>query len=470
MKALALACISLLGSSSAVPVQAASRMRSQQAASAQYALHDLSRPGGATSATARAINGDGIVVGNAVVHSHATSEMWRLGSSGAEKGRVDIAPPAGYADSELVAINDNGAAVGTVYAAPGSSGVASGYPAYYRGSSWTVLRWHPSEQGTGDAIASNGVISASFWDPSLNQFVAATVSPSAHGAYHGYHTLPLARSGRGSEGNAVLSLKGTVLVGGYEDTPAPHDEVAQQAVIWVNGKGPYTVDTSKLGFNQPGTGVTSMYGYEPSQISAVGYGYENVDGISWTEPWVVHINAAGTKPVIGRPVALPVPGYASFGYAATIGASPDGQKGEFSIGGNASDLAGATSAVLWMLDTSGNKLSVQSFTDLSTLATPAELSCPVYEVESVDTRGNAAGYAFCNGRVRPATIYATVHEPQGIHTSNSSRVDRFSEPSAPDSVSRPVALLTCGLRCFHQGSCAQPIQAPPREFSCPPQG
>jgi hypothetical protein len=406
MKPLLLALTSLILSSGISPIDVG-KAAATPGSPTHYLLRDLSLPRGASSATARAINRNGIVVGNAVVNSSANSEIWQLGAKGTEKERKDIAAPKGYANSEFVAINDSDVAVGTVYAAPGSSGLALGYPAYYHANSWTILRWGGSVAGKGEAIASNGVISASLWNAKIHNFAAATITPTEQGIYPGYKFLPLDAGDRGSDGGSIVSIGRKTVVGGYVNAPASDDQVTPQAVIWVNRKGPFTVNTSRLGFNQPGTGITSIYGSRLSEIYAVGFGYESVGGVSWTEPWVVHINAAAERPIIGTPVALPLPAYASFGSADTIGESAGGNHNELTIGGNVSDFAGATSAALWNINTSGGKISGTSFTDFSTLTSTTETNCPVYAVDGMNAQGNAAGYAFCNGEVRPATIYAT---------------------------------------------------------------
>lgn len=395
------ACLLWAGSSVAF-ARAQEDPNQRPGTSTVFVLHALSIPSNATSAAARGINRHGLVVGNAVVSSGAQAEIWRLGPSGAELNRVDLHPPSGYRNAQLVAVNDSGTSVGTVYGGDGASGEPSEYVSVHRGKGWTVLRWKPATQGTGEAIASGGSIAADILNARSGMPEAAIIPFSTPKAYAAYHFLPLNGNAHESGATSIVSTKGRTVVGGYEDMPVADGGVAPRAAVWVDGRGPYLVPIAKLKLNQPGSVLTSLYATNGTVYGA-GYGFESVSGVSWTEPWALKIGVAKTLPAIGSPVSLPIPPYASFGTAVTIGAAAGGMSGRLAVGGNISDLAGATGAALWTIDTSGKEPSVQSFTDVAGMQTGSSV-CPGYEIETINANGTAAGSAVCNGHIHPISL------------------------------------------------------------------
>lgn len=373
----------------------------------QYTVHRLSLPGGAYSGVVRGTNQEGVAVGTAASRRGVTAEMWHLNPFGAEVQRTDLGTPKGYQAASLVAINNHGIAVGSVVTKVDSSGLTRTFPAYYENGSWSILSTpkRSSQGGYCEAIASDGTISASLRNPTTTQLDAATFSPNARGGYQGYHFLPLARGTDGSDTSSIFAIGGKTVIGGYQLFRGASGQNVEHPVIWVDGTGPYPINTTGLKANEPDFGLTGIYGARPAQVYAVGFGLENVSGVTATEAFVVGINVRGRKPIVGTPKPLPIPDGADFAYAATIGGAPSGHSMTYTIGGNVSDWAGGTDGALWTVSPSRNAVSINSFTNLTFSAKESGPYCPTYEVESIDAGGNGGGYAYCNGEIVPVTLW-----------------------------------------------------------------
>ena len=375
------------------------------ATAGQVSVHRLSLPKGAFSAVVSGINDHGVAVGTSRASSTQSGEVWVLRPSGAERKRIDVPPPRGFESANLNGVNESGVAVGSVLSPPDQTGSDASYPAYLRGKAWTILSEGTAQPSQGDAtgIASNGVISADVWNPSLAGLAAATFWLGKSGHYR-FHFLPLDSQAINSDASAAFSVGTITIVGGYEQVRGPGEKVDQLPVVWINGKGPLRIDTSLLNANQRAFAITGIYGASESDMTAAGIAFQNDNGVTATQPFAVHISAAGRKPILGRAKSLPLPQGATFGWAASIGGVPGKGSMAYTVGGNISDWAGATGAALWGVTSDGSRLTVRSFTDLNQ-SDPGASTCPMYQIESISAQGNAVGYSYCNYETYPISVY-----------------------------------------------------------------
>lgn len=372
---------------------------------ARYTLHKLSMPSWAGSDLAYGFNNQGEAVGAGRTSGRATAEIWRLSPVGAEVKRTDVASPKGYTGDAFTAVNDRQVAVGSVVTRADASNDVRTYPAAFSGKTWTVLR--PSKgaslQGTANAIAANGVIEADLYDKAIQAPAASVVSPLVTRGYGSPAFLPLPRNAIQSSGRAAFSTGTVTVVGGFEDVQATRYQIDELPVVWINGKGPYPINTSQLPANQPNFDVTAVFGSSPKDIYVTGYGYATTSGVTGQMSFWAHIDASGPKPVIGKARAIPLQSGVPFAYVVSIGGGPGGVQGTFTLGGAIADYAGTYSAALWTAHTLHHALSFDTFTIVNQPS--SGIDCPTFQVLAIDTQGDGVGDGYCNGGLAPLTYF-----------------------------------------------------------------
>jgi hypothetical protein len=372
---------------------------------ARYTLHKLSMPSWAGSDLAYGFNNQGEAVGAGRTSGRVTAEIWRLSPVGAEVKRTDVTPPKGYAGDAFAAVNDRQVAVGSVVTRADASNDVRTYPAAFNGKTWTVFRSskEASLQGTANAIATNGVVEADLYDKSIQTPAAAVITPLAKVGYGLPRFLPLPRNAIQSSGRAAFSTGAVSVVGGFEDVQATRSQIDELPVVWINGKGPYPINTSQLPANQPNFDVTAVFGSSPKDIYITGYGYATTSGVTGQMSFWAHIDASGVKPLIGKARAIPVHSGVPFAYVVSIGGGPGGVLGTFTLGGAIADYAGTYSAAVWTAHTVHHALSFDTFTIVNQPS--SGIDCPTFQVMAIDAQGDGVGDGYCNGGLAPLTYF-----------------------------------------------------------------
>ena len=377
-----------------------------------FGLQPLSVPPGTVRAVAHGINQHGDVVGWSVSSSAVSAEIWRISPTGREIGRREVTAPRGYSDAYLAEIDDNGTAVGQVLSAPDSSGYQSAYLGYMRGGAWAILRGpaggpiEGQQDATSIAIAPNGVIAATVRQGRTGQWTAAMFKPS-HAGYGRAILLPVSPHAVASEVGAAYSVGSTTVIGGDEHLRSG-DQTNVIPVVWIDGHGPYALGSPSQSGPASFQKVTCLYANQPHTLLAVGYGLSNVDGLVGSEGFVDAVDLSRSTPKIGQSAQLPLPLGATFSYSSAAGGVPHGKPGMYTIGGYVSDWAGGSAGALWDATLAHGTVSIQQPTPLIPSPSLRSAKCPVYQVESMNAGGYAAGFTFCNGEAQPIVVY-----PQG---------------------------------------------------------
>jgi hypothetical protein len=380
--------------------------------SAPYNINTLSLAKGETGADAYGINDKGEIVGTSYVAGSSysqTAAIWQLNSKDTETKRIDAVPPKGYLWSSLNAVNDAGVAVGAV------TGSGEAYrPAYYHGGTWHLLQGNggTSIGGRAVAITSGGTIAGSVSSNPAGLPQAAVFAPQKSGKYGPAQLLPSPPGSLDAIAGAVFSLPGLTLVGG--GVQGGHPIIATSAYFWINGGGPYLIDTSSLKCPSPlapNYQINGIYATDKADIVVVGSGCQDTSAFPLVSKvgFYAVVEASSAEPKIGKVHVLPVPAGLTAETANAIGATP-GPTGAMTIAGTAT-TSGGTYAAIWIGSVSKGNVLFRKFTDLTFAKTAAlrsgdTCSKPIAgDGAAVSPNGTSfAGASGCDGQDKGVSI------------------------------------------------------------------